>query len=202
MQWGGRTYYTTPEVIKYTVDTADGAATTMINPPIKRKMMTTQENMMRRTADSLCRLLKRYGIEAKADDKVARIEDTLRMTWYVPKMKEMGYRECIYVNMPKEVGGFFIVTDTCELVTASNIMIMDAVQCVLLEVGYDDDANGCFHRFKYRGLPEFEGSETGILALQVTQLERAMRYMALNTMYKGMPEFEMYFDHKKIDYAN
>ena len=37
----------------------------------------------------------------------------------------------------------------------------------------------------------------GSMVTQVTQLERDIRYMVLNTMYKGMPEFEIYFDHKR-----
>ena len=192
---GGKTYYTTPEVIKYMVDTADGAETAVINPPYERKTMT-QRDMMRQTARNLCRLLKRYNIEATPDERITKVEKTLRYCWYVPRIKEMGYNECIYINMPKGMG-FFIVTETCEVLTASNIMILDAIQDVLLEVGYDDDVMDAFLRFKWRGRPEYEGSEHGIMVVGIGQLERAIRYMVLNTMYKGMPEFELYFDHKK-----
>lgn len=150
--------------------------------------------MMRRTADNLCRLLKRYDIVAKPEEKITKVEKTLRYCWYVPRIKEMGYNECIYINMPEGMG-FFIVTDTCEVLTASNIMIMDAIQCTLLECGYDDDVNDAFLRFKWHGKPEYEGSEHGIMATSVSQLERAIRFMVLNTMYKGMPEFNLYFDH-------
>ena len=156
----------------------------------------TQEKMMRQTANNLCRVLRKYGFEATPDKSIKAIEKTLRMCWYVPRIKEMGYKECIYINMPEGMG-FFIVTDTCEVLTASNIMICDAIQDVLLEVGYDDDMYDAFNRFKYKGIAEYEGAETGIIVTQVTQLERVIRYMVQNTMYKGMPEFEIYFDHKR-----
>jgi hypothetical protein len=156
----------------------------------------TQERMMKRTAENLCRMLWRYDIKATPDERIRKIEDTLRMCWYVPRIKEMGFNECIYINMPEGMG-FFIVTDTCEILTASNIMICDAIQDVLLECGYDDDMYDAFLRFKWHGKQEYEDSETGIIATEVTQLERAIRYMVLNTMYKDMPEFDIYFNHAK-----
>ena len=188
-------YYTPTAVYGELLDKSGKAE--VINPPYKRRMMT-QRDMMFRTARNLCNLLKRYNIEATYDQRVTSVEKTLRMCWYVPKIKQMGVKECIYINMPEGMG-FFIVTDRCDILTASNIMICDAIQDVLLEVGYDDDMYAAFERFKYKGIPEYDCAETGIMVTQVTQLERAIRFMVLNTMYKGMPEFELYFDHKKMN---
>lgn len=190
---GEPTYYTPVAVYEHLLDKSGRLA--VINPPYTKRAMT-QRDMMFRTARNLCTLLKRYDIEATYDQRVKSVEETLRMCWYVPKIKQMGVKECIYINMPKGMG-FFIITDKCDVLTASNIMICDAIQDVLLEVGYDDDMYDAFNRFKYKGIAEYEGAETGIMVTQVTQLERAIRYMVLNTMYKGMPEFEIYFDHKR-----
>jgi hypothetical protein len=131
----------------------------------------TQEKMMRQTANNLCRVLRKYGFEATPDKSIKAIEKTLRMCWYVPRIKEMGYKECIYINMPEGMG-FFIVTDTCEVLTASNIMICDAIYDALMEIGYEEfDA---FFRFKWHGKQEYEDSETGIIATEVTQLDRLL----------------------------
>jgi hypothetical protein len=131
----------------------------------------TQERMMKRTAENLCRMLGRYDIKATPDERVRKIEDTLRMCWYVPRIKEMGFNECIYINMPKGMG-FFIVTDTCEILTASNIMICDAIYDIMAERGCDD--YDLFYQFKWHGKQEYEGSETGIIATELTQLNRVL----------------------------
>lgn len=140
----------------------------------KKRRTMTQEKMMRQTANNLCRVLKRYGIEAKPDRRICRIEKILRMCWYVPRIKEMGYNECIYIDMPDGMG-FFVVTDTCEILTASNFMICDAIEDILLDIGYFDDMMDTFSKFKWRGRQEYEDSDYGIIVTQVTQLERAMQ---------------------------
>lgn len=127
--------------------------------------------MMKRTAENLCRLLGRYDIKATPDKEIKPIEKILRMCWYVPRIKEMGYKNCIYINMPEGMG-FFIVTDTCEVLTASNVMICDAIYDIMAERGCDDC--GLFLQFKWHGKQEYEGSETGIIATELTQLSRVL----------------------------
>ena len=126
---------------------------------------------MKRTAENLCRVLGRFGFEATSDKEIRPIEKTLRSCWYVPRIKEMGYKNCIYIDMPKGMG-FFIVTDTCEVLTASNIMICDAIYDMLVEMGCEDF--WAFYRFKWHGKQEYEDSETGIIATEVTQLDRVL----------------------------
>ena len=135
----------------------------------------TQKDMMRRTAKNLIALLKKYDVKAETDYAIKPVNKTLRMSWYVPKMMEMGYTECIFIDITDEwVGGFFIITDTCEVVTASNFMIIDAVESLFAWRGEIEDTHSAYHRFKWHGPQESEDSETGIIATELTQLARAM----------------------------
>lgn len=169
---GDDIYYTPVEVYEQLLDKSGRPA--VINPPYERKTMT-QRDMMFRTARNLCRLMKQYGIEATYDQQVASIEDTLRYSWYVPKMKQMGYKECVYVKIKDQwVNAFFVVTDTCEVVTASNIMILDAIECLFIEKGAREDNFNAYYQFKWHGHPEYEGSEHGIIATELTQLQRVL----------------------------
>jgi hypothetical protein len=169
---GEPTYYTPVAVYEHLLDKSGRLA--VINPPYARRMVT-QRDMMRRTAKNLIALLKKYDVKAETDFAIKPIQETLRMCWYVPKMMEMGYTECIYIDITDEwVGGFFIVTDTCEVVTASNIMIIDAIESLFCWKGIRDDNYGAYYQFKWHGPQEYEDSETGIIATEVTQLARAM----------------------------
>ena len=162
-------YYTPTAVYGELLDKGGKAA--VINPPYERRMMT-QRDMMFRTARNLCRGLDKYGIKASYDQRVASVPETLRGCWYVPKLMQMGVKECIYINLP-EGDGFFIVTDDCKVATGGNVMIVDAIQSIMIDIAEVDDYGDYFLRFKWHGHPEYEGSEWGVMMTDVTQLDRA-----------------------------
>lgn len=131
----------------------------------------TQGKMMQQTAMNLCRLLGEYGIKATIDKPIRTVSKTLRHCWYVPRMMQMGFTNCVYVNLPEGMG-FFIVTDTCEVVTASNVMILDAIECVLMEITDKENPWEYLWRCKWRFMQEYEDSERGIIAIELSQLRR------------------------------
>ena len=92
----------------------------------------TNERIAIKTAKRLVDYLASKGIKTETDLKYRKISDTLRGSWYVDKVKQCGYTDCIHIDV--ECGGFFAILNTGEIMTGQNVMINDAISNVIYEL--------------------------------------------------------------------
>ncbi len=122
------------------------------------------ENTCRRLVD----FLKSKGVDVFPYDATLHpIEKTLCYSWYVKKVKEMGHTDCCHIGLVE--GGFFAVLENSQIMTGSNIMILDAISglCCDNEV----DPNEIMLSFRWKG---FGDGCDGVLVVEFSELKKAI----------------------------
>jgi len=97
----------------------------------------TNSQMMANVAKKLCAFLNEKGIKAESNFYPRQIDMTLRPSWYVKKAKEIGYTDCIYIEVKK--CGFMAVLDNGDVMSGANFMIMDAFTCLSIDCGINEE---------------------------------------------------------------
>ncbi|MBO7731840.1 MAG: hypothetical protein J6S67_04790 [Methanobrevibacter sp.] len=82
-------------------------------------------NVAEKVTRQLCDLLNNKGIKTESDFVLRPIDKTLRPSWYVEKLKQCGFTDCIHVGI-SDINAFFAVTDDGHIMTGGNFMILDA----------------------------------------------------------------------------
>ena len=98
---------------------------------------------MENIAKKVCSLLKGYGIKAEIGNKCDQPERILRGSWYVTKLIELGYTQCIHIGLSASDGsslGFLAILNGGKIMSGNNIMIMDAFRAIGDEFLSDDDS--------------------------------------------------------------
>ena len=88
----------------------------------------TNEKIATKVAEKLVKFLNGKEIETSVVS-YRPISKVLRSSWYVDKVRQLGYTDCVYVEA-KECG-FFAVLETGEIMTGGNCMICDAISSVI-----------------------------------------------------------------------
>ena len=85
-------------------------------------------NVATKVARRLCDLLNDKGIKTESDFVLRPIDETLRPSWYVDKLKQCGRTDCIHVGISNEtiLSSFFAVTEDGHIMTGGNVMLLDA----------------------------------------------------------------------------
>lgn len=122
---------------------------------------------MKQTAKKLVELLNNYHVFSSSDFVIRTVKQTLRGSWYVGKLVELGYKKCIYINM--EGYGFMVVLDDCTIASGENIMILTAFESMAYELSSSPDIcwweTICDNR-NWKLYSEDEGSEDGLIICQ------------------------------------
>lgn len=140
----------------------------------------TNERIAENTARRLANLMRQYGIEVEPYNATLRpIEQVLRSSWYVDKVKQMGHTDCIHMGFNDSIGNFFIaVLEDGQLMTGANCMIMDAVSSLTMSVpNRDVDVNDVFyHHFRWKG---YGRDDDGVCVFELSQLRMLLEYLNL-----------------------
>lgn len=119
---------------------------------------------MKQTAKNLVELLNNYNVFSSSDFTIRPITQTLRGSWYVGKLIELGYKKCIYINM--EGNGFMVVLDDCTIASGENIMILTAFEAMAYTLSDSPDicwwADICDNP-NWKLYSEDESSEDGLI---------------------------------------
>lgn len=102
--------------------------------------MVKNRQICLRTAIRLVNYLKTKGIATDTDFAIQPIKKILRECFYVRKIKECGFKDCIYVELP-DAGSFFAVLEDGRLMTGFHIMKYDAIRSILCDLCLDDMLN-------------------------------------------------------------
>lgn len=92
----------------------------------------TNKKIATNVAKKLIEYLSEKGIETECDFQYKSIDETLRSSWYVSKVKEVGHTDCIHVDV--KCGGFFAILESGEIMTGANVMISDAITSIIYEL--------------------------------------------------------------------
>lgn len=93
--------------------------------------------LMKQTTEKVIAILENIGITATSDLVVRPINKTLRGSWYVNKLHELGYKDCTYINLSSN--GFLVVLNDCSIASGENIMIRTAFENIAIELNEDNE---------------------------------------------------------------
>ena len=99
----------------------------------------TNEKIATNVANKLVKMLTEMGCETKVSS-YRPISETLRSSWYVKKVKEIGHTDCIYIDVYyDDFGmGFFCVLEDGKIMTGENVMISNPFSSIPVEKGNNE----------------------------------------------------------------
>ena len=85
----------------------------------------TNKEIATKVAKRLVEYLTNLGCECKTNYEYKPIQETLRNSWYVKKVLEIGHTDCIFIDVDHDDFGmgFFAVLEDGTIMTGENIMI-------------------------------------------------------------------------------
>ena len=98
--------------------------------------------------------LRDLGVTVETDYQFDEIDNVLRQSWYVWKVKQLGHTHCCHINL--STGGFIAVLEDCTVMSGANIMILTAIE----NLSYEFDASFWTEFFEDLDFFQFEDETT------------------------------------------
>ena len=97
----------------------------------------TNKKIATNVAKRLVKYLTSLGCDCKCDYSYKPIRETLRNSWYVKKVLEIGHTDCIFIDVDFDGFGmgFFAVLENGEIMTGENCMIKCPFSNLPIEMG-------------------------------------------------------------------
>ena len=104
--------------------------------------------------------LRDLGVSVETDYQFGRIENVLRQSWYVWKVKQLGHTHCCHINL--STGGFLAVLEDCTVMSGANIMLSTAIE----DLSYEFDPSFWTEFFSDYDFFQFEDETPQEMTLQ------------------------------------
>ena len=131
----------------------------------------TNEKIAQNVANKLVKMLTDMGCETKTFS-YRPIRETLRSSWYVKKVLELGHTDCICIDVDYDdfFMGFFCVLENGKIMTGENCMISNPFSSIPIEKG-NSEVYYFENYFKVYGRDEFYED-----VLIISDLKSALKY--------------------------